>query len=41
VKAKELLDKCGEDFNAATLEYQKYITEEKDISFRNTDTFPF
>ena len=26
VKAKELLDKCGGDFNAATREYQKYMT---------------
>jgi hypothetical protein len=41
VKAKELLDKCGGDFNAASRNYQKYITEEKDISFRNTDTLPF
>jgi hypothetical protein len=41
VKAKELLDKCGGDFNAASRNYQKYITDEKDISFRNTDTLPF
>ena len=41
VKAKELLEQAGNDYEKAQNLYRKYIIAEKDISFRNTDTLPF
>jgi hypothetical protein len=41
VKAKEILKEANNDFEKAQSLYRKYITEEKDISFTNSDTLPF